>query len=166
MCRAMARMLALSLPVSCRWRSGSISLRSKITRLVLAIRRSNVARYAGSSGRKGCPAVSSAVCTPLARASVKNSVRKSICRSGSADRDAALFAPVVAVAVYPLEQRFCRPRLAALCPCFGVVAVLAPQGTPLQKHHKAHAGAVHRAETFQRVDGADRLTGRHGRCGR
>ena len=54
-------------------------------------------------------------------------------------------------------------RLAALCPCFGVVAVLAPQGTPLQKHHKAHAGAVHRAEGFQRVDVPKGLTGRHGR---
>ena len=47
-------------------------------------------------------------------------------RLAAADRDAALFAPVVAVAVYPLEQRFRRPFLAALCPCFGVVAVLAP----------------------------------------
>ena len=66
---AMARMLALSLPVSWRCFSGSISFRSKITRLVEAIRVSNAARYSGSSGRNGCPAVSSAVWTPFLRAS-------------------------------------------------------------------------------------------------
>ena len=88
-------------------------------------------------------------------------------RLAAADRDAALFAPVVAVAVDPLEQLFCRPFLAALrSPRFRVVAVFAPQGTPLQKHHKAHTGAVHRAERFQRVDIADGVTGLHGRCGR
>ena len=88
-------------------------------------------------------------------------------RLAAADRDAALFAPVVAVAIDPLEQLFCRPFLAALrSPRFRVVAVFAPQGTPLQKHHKAHTGAVHRAEGFQRVDIADGVTGLHGRCGR
>ena len=88
-------------------------------------------------------------------------------RLAAADRDAALFAPVVAVAVDPLEQLFCRPFLAAFrSPRFRVVAVFAPQGTPLQKHHKAHTGAVHRAEGFQRVDIADGVTGLHGRCGR
>ena len=46
------------------------------------------------------------------------------------------------------------------------ISVFAPQGTPLQKHHKAHTGAVHRAEGFQRVDIADGVTGLHGRCGR
>ena len=66
---AMARMLALSLPVSWRCFSGSISFRSNITRLVEAIRVSNAARYSGSSGRNGCPAVSSAVWTPFLRAS-------------------------------------------------------------------------------------------------
>ena len=43
-CRAIARMLALSLPVSCRWRSGSISFRSRMTRLVDFISRSKPAR--------------------------------------------------------------------------------------------------------------------------
>ena len=78
-----------------------------------------------------------------------------------------LLGSVVAVAVDPLEQLFHRPFLAALrSPRFRVVAVFAPQGTPLQKHHKAHTGAVHRAEGFQRVDIADGVTGLHGRCGR
>ena len=38
------RMLSLSLPVSRRWRSGSISFKSRMTRLVEAIRRSKSAR--------------------------------------------------------------------------------------------------------------------------
>ena len=72
-----------------------------------------------------------------------------------------------ALLAWLLEQLFCRPFLAALrSPRFRVVAVFAPQGTPLQKHHKAHTGAVHRAEGFQRVDIADGVTGLHGRCGR
>ena len=87
-------------------------------------------------------------------------------RLAAADRDAALFAPVVAVAPHPLEQSIHGPFGAAFGPCFRVVAVFAPQRAPLQEYHKAHAGAVHRAEALQRVDIADRITGRHGRCGR
>ena len=58
-------------------------------------------------------------------------------RLAAADRDAALFAPVVA-----------------------------PQGAPLQKDDEADAGAVHRAESLQRVDVSDGVTELHGRYGR
>ena len=84
----------------------------------------------------------------------------------AADRDAALFAPVVAVAPHPLEELVHRPFLAALSPCLRVVAVFAPQGAPLQKDDEADAGAVHRAESLQRVDVSDGVTELHGRYGR
>ena len=87
-------------------------------------------------------------------------------RLAAADRDAALFAPVVAVAPHPLEELVHRPFLAALSPCLRVVAVFAPQGAPLQKDDEADAGAVHRAESLQRVDVSDGVTELHGRYGR
>ena len=87
-------------------------------------------------------------------------------RLAAADRDAALFAPVVAVAPRPLEELVHRPFLAALSPCLRVVAVFAPQGAPLQKDDEADAGTVHRAESLQRVDVSDGVTELHGRYGR
>ena len=87
-------------------------------------------------------------------------------RLAAADRDAALFPPVVAVAPRPLEELVHRPFLAALSPCLRVVAVFAPQGAPLQKDDEADAGAVHRAESLQRVDVSDGVTELHGRYGR
>ena len=87
-------------------------------------------------------------------------------RLAAADRDAALFPPVVAVAPHPLEELVHRPFLAALSPGLRVVAVFAPQGAPLQKDDEADAGAVHRAESLQRVDVSDGVTELHGRYGR
>ena len=52
-------------------------------------------------------------------------------RFPAADGDAALFAPIIAVAVDALEQLLRRPFLAALRPGFGVVTVFAAQGTAL-----------------------------------
>ena len=87
-------------------------------------------------------------------------------RFTAADRDTALFAPVVAVAPHPLEELVHRPFLTALSPCLRVVAVFAPQGAPLQKDDEADAGAVHRTESLQRVDVSDGVTELHGRYGR
>ena len=58
-------------------------------------------------------------------------------RFAAADRDAALLAPVVAVAPHPLEELVHRPFLAALSPGLRVVAVFAPQGAPLQKRRRS-----------------------------
>ena len=88
-------------------------------------------------------------------------------RLAAADRDAALPAPVVAVAPHPLEELLHRPFLTAVRPCLGVMAVFAPQGTPLQKDDEPDAGAVHGAEGLQRVDVPDGgVTELHGRYGR
>ena len=85
-------------------------------------------------------------------------------RLAAADRDAALFAPVVAVAVDPLEQLFCRPFLAALrSPRFRVVAVFAPQGTPCLLYtsqlfqHCAGAGAAAGVEQKARPGAVQRF---------
>ena len=65
-------------------------------------------------------------------------------RLTAADRDAALFAPVVAVAVDALEQLFRRPLLAAVGrPGLGVVTVLAPQCATLQKNHEPDARPIY-----------------------
>ena len=88
-------------------------------------------------------------------------------RLAAADRDAALLAPVVAVAPHPLEELLHRPFLTAVRPCLGVMAVFAPQGAPLQKDDEPDAGAVHGAEGLQRVDVPDGgVTELHGRYGR
>ena len=88
-------------------------------------------------------------------------------RLTAADRDAALFAPVVAVAVDALKQLFRRPRLTAVGrPCLGVMAVFAPQGAALQKHYEPDARPIHRAEGLQRMDVADGIRELHGRYGR
>ena len=88
-------------------------------------------------------------------------------RLTAADGDAALLAPVIAVAPDVLEQLLRRPFRAALsAPRFGVVAVFAAQGTTLQKDNEPDTRPVHRAEAFQRVDETDRVTVRHGRYGR
>ena len=87
-------------------------------------------------------------------------------RFAAADGDAALFAPVIAVAVDPLEQLFRGPLFPAVGPGLRVVAVFAAQRTALQKDHEPDAGPVHGAEALQRVDVPDGVTGLHGRCGR
>ena len=43
-------------------------------------------------------------------------------------------------------------------PGVGIVAVAAPQGTALQKHHRPHAGAVHQPHGLHRVDVSDQMT--------
>ena len=71
-------------------------------------------------------------------------------RLAAADRDAALFAPVVVVAPDVGEQLVRRPALAAAAgPGLGVVAVAAAQVAPLQEHDEPDPGAIDRAEALQ-----------------
>lgn len=89
-------------------------------------------------------------------------------RLAAADRDAALFAPVVVVAPDVGEQLVRRPGLAAAAgPGLGVVAVAAAQVASLQEHHEPDPRPIDRAEALQRVDQPFRagITGGHGRCG-
>ena len=74
-------------------------------------------------------------------------------RFATADGQAAVVAPVVAVAVSGVE---CLLRglggVLGKGPCLGVVAVLAAHGAPLQEDDIPHAGTIDQAEGLDRMD--------------
>ena len=68
-------------------------------------------------------------------------------------RDAAVIPPIEAIAQCLREYRLRRHEFAPVfLPCIRVVAIGAAHPATLHEHDKAHPGAVHRAETFKRVN--------------
>ena len=89
--------------------------------------------------------------------------------AGDGDAPVLSVVPLVAVDLFG-QVGGLGGRAAAYGPGIRVMAVGTPQRAPLQKHHKADAGAVHRAKALQRMDIADHraglLTYGRGRSGR
>ena len=83
------------------------------------------------------------------------------------DGDAALAVESFITVVF-LKNRLGRADRAGIhFPGVGVMAVLAPHGAALKKHHEPDAGAVHRAEAFCGMDKAiHKLRSSRGRYGR